>query len=96
MNKILVLLLLCGCATPYAEVSLGYQLDGMTHDFLKTSNQYQCSENVQFNGEVGVEFEDNWRIGYHHQSWLLCGRPFNDYYETYSDDIRVTKKWGGR
>lgn len=92
------LLLISGCASsPYAEVSLGYQIDGMTDYWLQTGNPNQCSKNVQFNGEIGLEFENNWKVGYHHQSWLLCGAPFsNGGPEIYSDDIRITKTWGGK
>jgi len=95
---ILIVGVMSGCSTakPYAEISLGYQLDGMTDYWLKTSNPDQCSRNVQFNGEVGLEFPHNWQLGYHHQSWLLCGGPFNHRPEIYTDDIRLTKKWGGR
>jgi len=28
--------------------------------------------------------------------WLLCGGPFNDLPEIYQDDIRITKRWGGK
>jgi len=91
------LLLISGCASsPYAEVSLGYQVDGMTDHWLQTSNPHQCSKNAKLDGEVGLEFENNWRIGYHHQSWLLCGAPLNGGPEIYQDDIRITKKWGGK
>ena len=89
--------MLAGCAaSPYAEISLGYQLDGSTDYWLQTDRSWTCSKNVQFNGEVGLEFEHDLRVGLHHQSWVLCGGPFNTRPEVDSNDIRVTKKWGGK
>ena len=95
---IVCLLFISGCAaTPYAEMSLGYQIDGMTDYYLQTDRDWQCNKNVQFNGELGLEFDNNWKVGYHHQSWLMCGGPSNNNHpETYTDDIRITKKWGGK
>jgi len=53
--------------------------------------------NVKFDAEVGLEFPRNWKVGYHHTSWLLCGGPFNSGLpEIYADDIRITKTWGGK
>jgi hypothetical protein len=89
--------LLSGCAsTPYAELSLGYQLDSGTDYWFQTDRSWQCSKNVQFNGEIGVEFKHDWKIGLHHQSWLLCGGPFNSRPEADQNDIRITKKFGGK
>jgi len=96
--RYLILLLLTGCASvdPYFEVSLGYQIDGMSDYWVQTFNPEQCSKNVKFDAELGLELPKNWTVGYHHQSWLLCGGPFNDMPEIYADDIRVTKKFGGK
>jgi len=92
-----VSLLLCGCASsPYAEVGIGYQLDSMTDYWLQTSRDWQCSKQPQVHGEVGLEWDNGWTLGYHHQSWLNCGGPFNSSPEVYTDDIRITKKWGGK
>lgn len=97
MCRFFILLLLSGCAaTPYAEVSLGYQINGMTDYWIQTGNPNQCPKNIKFDGEVGLELPKDWTIGYHHQSWLLCGGPFNHRPEIYADDIRVTKKFGGK
>jgi len=99
MSKVFIAitLLLTGCtATPYGELSLGYQIDGMTDHWLQTGRPWQCSKNIQFNGEVGLEFDNDWTVGYHHQSWLMCGGPFNERPEVYMDDIRITKKFGGK
>jgi len=91
------MLLLSGCAsTPYGEISLGYQLDDSTDYWLKTEQSWQCSKNVQFNAEAGLEFDNQWTVGLHHQSWLMCGGPFNSRPEVDSNDIRITKKFGGK
>jgi len=93
----IIALCLSGCAaTPYAEISLGYQIDGMTDYWLQTSNPNQCSKNVKFDAELGLELPNDWTVGYHHQSWLLCGEPFSNIPEIYADDIRITKKFGGK
>jgi len=94
---IVVLVLLTGCSTakPYGEFSLGYQIDKNTDWALRTDQDWQCSDNLQFNGAVGLEFPNEWTISYNHQSWVLCGSPLNDKSELYQDDIRVTKKFGG-
>ena len=86
-----------GCASsPYAEIGLGYQIDGMSDYWLQTERPWQCS-NLQFHGEVGLEFDSGWTVGYHHQSWLRCGKPLgNNKPEVYTDDIRVMKKFGGK
>ena len=94
----LVIALLTGCSTakPYAELGLGYQLDGMTDQLVQTGLKDQCSIQPQFHAELGLELPNDWSLGYHHQSWLFCGGPFNSRPEIYTDDIRLTKKWGGR
>ncbi len=92
-----VLLVLGGCgSTPYGELSLGYQLDSQTDYWLQTDRTWQCAKNIQFNGEIGLEFDHGWQVGLHHQSWLMCGDPFNDRPEVWQDDIKVTKKFGGK
>ena len=97
IRLIIITLCLSGCASsPYLDVSLGYQIDSMTDYWLQTSNPDQCSKNIQFNAEFGLELSNDWTVGYHHQSWLLCGGPFNDLPEIYQDDIRITKRWGGK
>lgn len=88
--------LLTGCAaSPYAEVGVGYQLDNYTDYWLQTERDFQCSSGPQAHFEVGME-KNNWKLGIHHQSWWLCGGPFNDKPEIYQNDIRLTKKWGGK
>jgi hypothetical protein len=94
--RFLCLLLLGGCsAAPYAELGLGYQVDAQTDYWVQTDREWQCSKQPQFHGELGLEFNNNWKIGYHHQSWVLCG-GHNDTPEVYMDDIRITKKFGGK
>lgn len=86
----------CAGAKPYAEISLGYQLDKNSDWYVRTTRDWQCSENVKFAGELGLEFSNKWSLAYHHQSWVLCGGPFGSSKpELYADDIRVTKKFGG-
>lgn len=94
----LLLIFLPGCSgvAPYATVGLGYQIDDNTDYWLKTSQSWQCSKQPQFHAEVGLEFDHNLTVGYHHQSWVRCGGPFNSRPEVYTDDIRITKKWGGK
>jgi hypothetical protein len=87
----------CGTAKPYATASLGYQIDGMSDWYVQTSRDWQCSSNVQFNGELGVELPGNWSIASHHRSWVFCGKPFGDGKpELYQDDIRTRKNWGAQ
>ena len=97
----LALLALTGCASsPYIEIGAGYQLDGSTDYWLQTDRSWQCSKNVQFHGEVGLELPEDFiwfdTIAIHHQSWWLCGGPFNHRPEVDTNDIRITKKWGGK
>ena len=97
MRWIFLLACLAGCASsPYVEVGLGYQIDNMTDQLVQTGHKDQCSRQPQFHVELGIETENNWKLGYHHQSWLRCGGPFNHRPEIYTDDIRLTKKWGGK
>jgi hypothetical protein len=91
--RFLPLLLLCGCA-PYAEIGVGYQLDSHSAWTLRTEREWQCS-NPQFHGEVGLEFEHQWTLAYHHQSWVGCGDPLNNKPELYQDHIQLSKKFGG-
>ncbi len=92
--KYLTLLFLVGCgSTPYVDVSLGYQFQ---EDYwLDNDRSWQCSKNLQFHLTPGLMFD--WgRIELHHQSWLLCGGPFNHRPEVDTNDIRITTTWGGR
>ena len=101
MSNILLLvavIFLAGCATaePYAEIGIGYQINTRTDWYLDTHREWQCSTQPKIHLEVGLETENNWKIGYHHQSWLACGGPFNSHPELYQEEIRITKKFGGQ
>jgi hypothetical protein len=98
MRYLLILFLLAGCAgtKPYLEIGLGSQINRNTDYWVQTPRDWQCSKNIQVHIEPGLEWDSNWRLGYHHKSWLLCGGPFNNHPEVYADDIRLTKKFGGK
>ena len=93
---IATILVLSGCGGMYGKVGLAAQVDRNTDYWLQTDRDWQCSKNVQFHGEVGYEFEHDVTVYYHHQSWLLCGGPFNDAPEVYTDRIGIDKKFGGK
>ena len=86
----------CGTNGPYVEIGIGYQIDEMTDWWLRTERPDTCDNNDVFHIEAGYEFENQWTVGYTHQSHVSCGGPFNDKPEMYRDEIIVTKKWGGR
>ena len=93
--KFFLPLILTGCAaTPYAEVSVAYPIEKYTDYWVQPDRDWQCNSGPQAHIEVGIE-KDSWKLGIHHQSWWLCGGPLNDKPEVYSNDIRLTKKWGG-
>ena len=81
---------------PYMEIGIGYTIDGNTDYWLQTDRDWTCRNNDTFHAEIGLEFDYDLRLGYHHQSQVSCGGPFNSYPETYQDEIILTKKWGGR
>jgi len=87
-----------GCASqpaPYFEVGIGWNIDEMTDYWLKTEQSWTCDNNDTFHAELGLEWDNNVQLGYHHQSHVSCGGPFNDKPEVYQDEIILTKKWGG-
>ena len=85
----------CGTAKPYVAVGIGYQLDNMTDWMLRTEREWACENPDVFHGEVGVEWPSKVTLGYHHQSHVSCGGPFNNKPETYRDEIIIRKQWGG-
>jgi len=94
-----MVLFLPACSTtpkPYLEVGIGYNIDGMTDHWLQTGRTWTCNNNDTFHAELGVEFDHNLTLGYHHQSHLSCGGPFNNHPEVYQDELILTKKWGGK
>ena len=95
---LLALLVLSGCANvrPYAELGLAYQIDRNTDYWLQKERSWQCDNGLQGQLELGVRINevvlgnDHIRIGYHHESWVNCGKPFgNKKPEVYQDDIRI-------
>ena len=85
----------CGSWEPYGELSIAHQIDKNSDYYRQTERAYECS-NPAAHIEAGVE-KGPWKIGYHHQSWVTCGGPFNKGRpETYADDIRITYKIGGQ
>lgn len=93
-----LILVVSGCAhvDPYAEIGIGYQIDHMSDWYLRTDRDWTCSNGDTFHAELGLEFDHDWRVGYHHQSHISCGGPFNSHPEVYQDEIILTKKFGGR
>ena len=95
-----LLFLLSGCAsTPYYEIGLEYQLDDYTDYWLQTERSWQCNKNVKFHGELGLKWRDcvgsaDCKTGIDHESWLLCGGPFNDRPEVDSNGIKISIEGG--
>jgi len=93
---ILCAILLSGCSgIPYAEVGLGYQIDNNSDWWVRQERGY-VGRNPWIHAELGLEFKHKISCGYHHQSKLIDGGPFNHNPEIYIDDIRCTKRWGGK
>jgi hypothetical protein len=96
---LLALIVLSGCTynRPYIEIGAAYQLDKNTDYWLQRERSWQCSNGIQGQLEVGTKIihpvlgEGNHiRFGYHHESWLNCGKPFgNKKPEVYQDDLRL-------
>ena len=93
----LLALLLAGCGgKPYVKLAAGYQLDEFSDWHVRTEREWQCSVNIPFQGEIGLEWESGWSAFYEHQSWYFCGGPFWDSRpELYRDGIWIAKKFGG-
>jgi hypothetical protein len=70
-------------------------LDKQSDWYLRTSRDWTCSTGEIFHAELGLEFDDDWTLGYHHQSHITCGQ-YNNRPELYQDEIILRKKWGGR
>ncbi len=84
----------CGSLVPYAEIGGGYQINKESDWHLRTEREWQCSNPFVY-FEAGYEMKNNWSIGVNHQSHVQCGVPFDTKPETYSLDVRVTKRFGG-
>ena len=93
---ILIGMLMVGCASsPYATVTLAHQVDSRTDWWVQTERKDQCF-NPQAQLEAGLEWDSGVQLGYWHQSWLGCGKPFNNHPEIYQDAIVLRKKFGGK
>jgi len=92
--RYLFLLLLTGCAgEPFVEMSAGYALNVQDWETKKHHvNHYDCRGAFQL--KAGVENED-YSVGFAHDSHIECGAPFNDHKEFYRDYFFISKKWGG-
>lgn len=87
-----------GCANvrPYAEVGLAYQLDDRSTRVVRRESKYQCDRGLQGQFELGLKIKEevlgennHLRMGYHHESWVNCGSPFNEKPEISKDDVRL-------
>jgi len=103
LPKLLVLLpilwVLGACASnpsPYMKIGMAYNVDDQSDWYLRSDRDWECSNKENFHAEIGLEFDHQITVGYHHQSHLTCGGPFNNHPELYQDEIIIEKKWGGR
>ena len=90
-----MLLMACSGTKPYLEVGIGVTLNGNSDWYLSTKRDWTCDNYDTFHGEVGLEFPKDWTLGYHHQSHISCGGPFNSKPELYQDEIILRKRFGG-
>lgn len=80
----------------YFEAGVAWQFDNMSDYYLRTEREWQCSQNWQAHFEFGLDWGKA-QLGYHHQSWWVCGGPWwNDRPELYSDALTLTYRWGGK
>jgi len=79
---LLSLFLVVGCASekvrPFGSLGLGYQAEGSTDHVLQRDREWQCKRWQQAWIEIGAEFRNGCSISLLHQSWYLCGSPFNE------------------
>lgn len=94
----IVILSCVGCADvePFARLSAAHQLNQHSDYLRSTERSYECSKNLQGIVELGVETKGHWEFSVEHQSWIFCGAPFNNDAETYTNKIKVSKKFGGQ
>ena len=101
MKWLPLLLLMSGCAflrgeleaKPYLETGLAVQWDHRSDWFLHRDRDWTCDP-PRFNGRVGVEWPQGWRVSLNHYSSVLCG-THNDKPEIYSNEFEVSYKFGG-
>ena len=83
-------------ARAYFDVGVGYQIDSMSDFYVQTDRSWQCSQNWEAHLGFGLDW-GRASLGYHHQSWWLCGQPFgNERPELYSDRILFNYRFGGK
>ena len=90
--------LLSGCGTttrPYLDVGVGYKIDHNSDWYLRTEREWTCDSPFRAHFEAGLEFPNDFSIGYHHWSNWACGGPFNKKPELYEDSIMFNKRFGG-
>jgi hypothetical protein len=93
-------LLLMGCASikestgadPYFEIGAGYQINEHSDWYVRTHRTWQCRDNLKAKAAVGLSW-GNTEVEYEHQSWWLCGTPFNNKPELYQDSININHRW---
>lgn len=95
---LIIVFLLPGCAgwKPYVDVAAGIPIEGQTDHWLQTDRSWQCSTGPQAHLELGVESPKYAYIALNHQSWWLCGGPFNEKPEVSSAQILFGGRWGGQ
>jgi hypothetical protein len=95
--KYLLLLLLAGCAnsTPYIEAEIKYAFPFSTDYWVHQDRTWTCNQPYQLDLEIGHEWKNGWSGGLYHESFFLCGSPFNHAPEIYENGIFAKKKWGG-
>ena len=97
VSILLITLTGCSSTSPYLEIGIGYTIDNNSDWYLRTDREWTCKYNDTFHAEAGMEFDNGWTLGYHHQSHVSCGGPWKARLpELYQDEIIITKKWGGR
>lgn len=99
ITVLLALLLVGGCASdkikPYGSIGVGYQLEGSTDHWLQRERDWQCDRWQQAWFELGAEFKNGCSIALIHQSYWLCGGPFNERPEVDMNTIIGKCKIGG-
>lgn len=88
-----------GCAAApsiYLEAAVAYRLDEQSDWYQRSDRGWQCDDPWEFHLEVGKEFKNNVKLGLHHESQITCGSGLNHKPELHKNDIRLSKKWGGK
>jgi hypothetical protein len=86
-----------GCAHEpklYAEVGVKYAFPFSSDYWVHQDRSWTCDEPYQFEGELGYEFNNGWRGGLYHESFIACG-SFNSKPEIFENGLVIRKKFGG-